>query len=120
MIVFINGSIVVDTDSSTALERVREFLGSAPKIVSEELDCEFFLNQPSGTNVYDADGEEYQTLVTITVFGRLRYVTFGGVVEQYEAFFDALQKRFWVDLHNVEIADCYCTEVRRFNSVSQY
>lgn len=119
MIVFINGSIVVDTDSSTALKRVRAFLESAPEIVSGERDCEFFLNQPSGTNVYN-DGEDYQTLVVITVFGRLRYVTFDGVVEQYEAFFNALQKRFWVDFHNVEITDCYRTEVRRFNSVSQY
>jgi len=118
-IVFINGTVVVDSHSETALEDVRLFLETAPKIVSEELDCEFFLNQPSGYNVYDGE-DEYQTLVIITLHGRLRYVTVDSVSAEYEAFFKALESSFWVDFHNVEIIDCYRTEVRRFNSVSEY
>ena len=117
-IVFINGSIVVDTSSETALEDVRLFLETAPKIMSDELDCDFFVNQPSGYNVY-WDGRDYQTLVIITLHGRLRYVSVESVSAEYRAFFKALESRFWVDAHSVEITDCYRIETCRFNSVSQ-
>lgn len=118
MIAFINGTIVVDTESQTALEDVRRFLETAPVIIGGEQDCEFFLSQPSGNNVY-FDDEEYQTNVIITVYGRLRWVDMDEVVSEYQAFFDAVTKRFWVEFHNVEICDCYRTDVRRFNEIPE-
>lgn len=117
MIAFVNGTIVVDTDSQTALEDVRRFLETAPVIAGGEQDCEIFLNQPSGNNVY-SDGEEYQTAVILTLYGRLRWVDMDEVVNEYQAFFEALSNQFWVDFHNVEICDCYRTDVRRFIEVS--
>lgn len=101
---YINGSILIDTNSTTPLEDVAAFLEKAPKIVGGERDCEIFVNQPPGYNWSFSEGE-FQTRVILTLCGSLRYTYFGDTVSEYKAFFEELKKNFSIESETVLIYD---------------
>lgn len=107
---YINGSILVDTNSATALDDVVDFLEKSPQIVGWEQDCMVFVNQPPGYNL-----GFFETRVVLTLCGNLRHTYFNDVVSQYKVFFEELKKNFSIESETVLIYDL-AGSTKTFNS----
>lgn len=110
---YVTGAICVDTYSENALNKVKEFLETAPKITGSERNADIFLNQPSGHNAgnygFDEIGnvidKEWDTRVIITIFGTLRDRTKYKTKKEYKEFIMALSQydNFDIDYSSVKI-----------------
>jgi hypothetical protein len=110
---YVTGAIAIDTYSEEAIEKVEDFLSTAPKITGSERNVDIFINQPTGYNVSESRlskddrlvWDRYETRVIITLHGTLRDREIIETQKEVELFIQALEERFDIDYKSILVTD---------------